>query len=290
MSGRTKTILYRIADGGLYLAAIAGTVIAVIFTVPVQTPGLGEYLAVGAMLLLIIFGLPVFCHELGHLVFGLLAGMKLAAFRVSLFGGSTAGSTAMYPKNGKHIRGKFLCFTLGGSACNLLVGALLIVPYCVLAYHPVWLCCFMLAPFFLHEGIRALLPACLPAGKTDGAVLAGLLKHAPEEEVALRVLTVQGILYRGGFDAVPRALLFGAPVVREDLPALHALLFLKAQYLIFSGKDGEADAIFNRLLSLEELGEEQREAVQRYLNRREGFTPAKTPFAGIAKLEEGMKR
>lgn len=295
MSGRTKRILYHIADAALFLLFDCGTfVLSLFYRVAPGDLGLAGWLAVNAALLFTVFRAPVLLHECGHALFGFFAGMKLASFRVVPFGAPAAGMTAMFPKNERGVRAKFLLFTVGGAAVNLLAGGILLLVWLLLSYHPAALFCGAVSGSVLSEGIRALIPCELRAGKTDGAVLRGVLKGAPEEEIALRVLTAQGYLYRGGFAQIPKELLFSAPVVREDLPAYHALLLLQGQYLLSADEKGEgqaeADEAFRRALLIEDLSEAERREFLRYLGRDERFIAEKTPFAGVRQLEERLAR
>lgn len=290
MSGRTKRILYTVLDWALWLAALGGAA-AMFATVP-PSFGVAEYLAGGfALVAAVVLQIPALVHELGHVIFGLSAGMKLVSVRFSPFGGSTAGATEMFPKNGKHIRAKALCFTLGGGLFDLLFGGALLALFLCLPYHAALLFCGMCALFFLAEGIRAFLPAELAAGKTDGAVAYGILAGKSEEDILLRVMEAQGILYRGTFAEIPRGLLFDTPTVREDLPAFHALLLLRVQFELFNGRAEEARGVLKRLSSLsEELSAEAEEERARYEGFFAGeFMPSeKNPFRGIRELEEAL--
>ncbi len=289
MSGRSKRILYYICDAALFLALGGGGLIAVAFLTARESDW--GMVALCLALLAVLIRLPVFLHECGHLIFGTLAGMELAAFRFSLFENGCA-MTAMFPKNGRRVKGKFLAFTLGGAALDLLAGGILLALWLALPAHPVTVFCGCFSGFCLYEGVRALLPAELPAGKTDGAVLFGLLKKAPEEEIALRVLEAQGILFGGSFSDLKRERLFETPVVREDLPAYHALLLLRAQYLLAAGEEDAAHGVLLRLSSLaEELAPEELEEAVRYLGYFAGvFRKKKSPLAGVNALEARMEQ
>ncbi len=290
MSGRTKRILYYVADATLFLVLGGGMLLLTLF-VPSRTEfprGDEELWQYPLAVALSVVGLPVLLHECGHLLFGALAGMKLVRFRVHPYTRSAAaGETAMYPKNGKHIKGKFFALTLGGAAVNILVGITLFLLWLLLSAHPVL--CGAMSGFMFYEGVRALLPAELSAGKTDGAVLLGLIKNRPEEEVTLRVLTAQGILYKGNYSDLPEELLFGAPVVREDLPACHALLLLKAQAQLAEENEEEAHKTLLRLSECEGLSEEEEGECERYLGYFAGdFEAGNSPLCGVNALEEAL--
>ena len=274
MSGRAKRILYTVLDCILWMGAIVGVALVLLYAVPSENgrPALADRIACYAIACCVLLRVPVLLHELGHLLFGLFVGMKPVAFTVSLFriaGGrikfigysQTAGATEAVPKNGKHVRAKFIVFALGGGVLDLLFGGVMLALFLCLPYHAGLLFCGLLALFFLAEGIRSFLPAQLPAGKTDGALVLGVLKRAPEEEVLLRVLTAQGILYRGHFSELSQALLFEAPVVREDCPQYHALLELQYCYLLSTGEKVRAESALNRLESLSEYFSEEQSRV-----------------------------
>lgn len=293
MSGRTKRTIYYMCDGALWLV-LGGGMFCMAFYEPLREKNMGweEFAALNAALLCLILKLPVLLHECGHLLFGLAAGMKLASFHISpLLFGKTAGATAMYPKNGRRVKEKFFLYTLGGAVCNLLIGLALFLLWLLLPYHPALAFAGTISGFIFYEGVRALLPAELAAGKTDGAVLSGLGKGAPEEEISLRVLTAQGILFCGSFQMIDRGLLFDVPVVREDLHAFHALLFLRMQYLLSEGDREGAHEVLDRLFSLSEfLTEEELAELERYAALYRGEFQAKdSPFAGVRALEEVLQ-
>ncbi len=289
MSGNTKRRLYNFTEFTLRIAAFAGVILLIVFTVPrpVTTPVWLIWLAFIATLALRI---PAAVHELGHLLFGWIAGMKLVSItfsylkisaaecgrsgedqkdrsrrRVRLVDPAYAGATEMHPWSGGHVRAKTIVFTLGGPTLCLAVGIALLLVYVLLPFHIGTLFGGLMSIFLVQEGLIALLPAELPAGKTDGAVLVGLLKHAAEEEIMLRVLTAQGILNRGTYADIDRDMLFLTPIVREDLPAFHALLLLRRNYLAEMGDEEGAKEISDRLLSLEEyMTEEERAEIEKF--------------------------
>ena len=301
MSGRGKRILYHVIDIALWLCAVACIVLFILFTTPKKAPDLAEFLAFDAVIICILLRIPVLVHELGHLLFGLMVGMRPAAFIFSGFsisskgihyvGSKAVGMTAMYPRNGKSVRGKTLAFSFGGSVFGLLVGAALLALYFALPYHPALLFCAFLALFVIYEGIRALIPAELSAGKTDGAVIRGILKHSPEEEIMLRVLTAQGILFKGTFADLPRELLYDVPVVREDLPAHRALLELCIQYELSLRNDEGAQIYMGKFAALEEyFSQDEVDFLRRYNGYFSGAFEAekKQPLYGIRELEKSL--
>ncbi len=256
MSGRAKRNLILSVSVLLFLAATAGACLLTCF----YAQGILDFALFAVAVLCEILGLPVFFHEAGHLLFGLLAGLRPVSFSFEWvtvgrgfvrFGRNAgAGETRMLPRSPKNIRGKIAFFSLGGAVCNLLFGALFLLLFFLLPFRSALLFFAELAPFFLFEGVRALLPAELSAGPTDGAVLLGLIKKTPDTEVALRVMAAQGMLFSSTYAEIPRELLFDTPVVREDLPAFLALSELRWQYLLYMGEEEEAHRAFCRFSEL----------------------------------------
>ncbi len=297
MSGRTKRILYSAFDWGLLILSLAAVALTIIFCVPYRFTW-REWVAGAFLPLCLALRVPSAVHEIGHLCFGLAAGMKpvavtLSYFRISPSGvrfvyGDVAGATEMFPHSGTHIKARAIAYTVGGSALCLLFSVFPIV-FFLLPYHAALLFFACLSFFVVTEGIRAMIPAELPAGKTDGAVLYGILAGRPDEDVALRVMTAQGILYRGSFSDVPKEL-FAAPVVREDLPARHALGLLYAQFCFSRRDEAGAKKQLCRLKEIgEELSSETAEEVERYLGWFEGtFEPRPCPLHGVNELEQSL--
>lgn len=296
MSGRTKRILYTVTSVFLMLAAAAGSLLLMFF----YAKSTLDY-ALIALVVLLCRVLPVLFHEVGHLLFGLTAGLRPIAVSVGWltfgkgkvkFGKRDAdGATLMLPKKAKHARGKLIFFALGGAVSDLAIGGVLLALFFVLPFHSALLFFSELAPFFLAEGILALLPAELSAGKTDGAVVLSHIKKTSDAEVELRVFVAHGLLYRGTFSEIPREILFNTPVVREDLPAFVGLLQLRLLWLLDRGEMEEAKKTLERLLSLEEDFPEDKLG-ERYAPCLEGKPPLDgepSPLYGVRELTERLK-
>lgn len=299
MSGKAKRTFYNIFSAVLLAAAFAGGVLMWWFSPRTI------WVAAVAVAVYVVIQPSVLIHELGHVLVGKLCGMKFVSlktgyllfdwskkFRVRFLWDSTAGSSAFFPKSTENVRERVLATTVGGAAVNFLVGAILFVLYFVLPYHEALLIFAFFAPFNIAEGISALIPATFTAGKTDGEVLHGLLKRAPEEEVMLAVLTAQGVLYRGGFAEIERSVLFGTPTVREDLPAYHALLLLQIEYLLAVGEEGASKEIYRRLVdAAQDASDEEWAEIDRIGKVFDGgFVASKSPLAGINELETRLER
>lgn len=233
--------------------------------------------AVAVAALLILLSVEVVVHELGHALAALITGMKVLSFRlgwlcigrggVKLCRGNAAGETAVIPRSSRRVRARYFAVTLAGPLLELLYGAAMLILYCTLPMSPALLVFVMTMPVALCEGVVALLPAELDAGRTDGAVLLGLIRMDAETDVSLRVLQAQAILHKGSYADLPEDLLFGAPVVREDSPSFKALLFLQYGYCKSRGDDAGAERAFSRLCSLGEyLTAEERDFLQKEKN------------------------
>lgn len=182
-------------------------------------------------------------HEGGHLIFGLLAGLRLrrVAFGWVSFGEGgvrlgrrgAAGETQFSLKKPQNAHAKLLAATVGGPVFGIAFGAVMLVLYFVLPTHPALTFFTLYALWCLAEGVMELLPAQLPAGKTDGLVLKELIQRTGETEVAIRIMQAQSLAKDGDFSRVSRALLYDVPVIREDSPVFSELLKLRAAYCNF---------------------------------------------------------
>lgn len=263
MSGRAKKITYRIVELLLVLFAAAG--IFFIFYAAFRADVLHDSLSISVCVVGFVLLLPVatvFLHETGHLVFGLIAGLRFYSFSIRFLqigrGGRVcfinnpdfAGKTVMLPKKVKSARGKLLVFALGGAAFNLIYGCVFLLLYFLVPQTPVLLLFELLAPLSLFEGLIALYSAELPAGNTDGKIAIGLIKNTPYARVMQAVLAAQGTLVTGSYSAVSREMIFDTPVIREDDPLFLSLTQLRWQYCYFNGDKEEAIAQIGRLRAL----------------------------------------
>lgn len=260
MSGRAKRILYLIIELLLVLVAAAG--VFFMFYRAVKAEAIQEPQAIAVFAICFILLLPVasvVLHEVGHLLFGLFAGLRFCSFSVRILqinrGGRVclkndanfAGKTVMLPRSGKRIRGKLACFALGGIVLNLLYGSIFLGLYCTLPFSPALLLFELLAPVSLLEGLLALYPAELPAGYTDGKIVLGLIKNTPYSQVMQAVLLAQGKLLKGSYSDISCEALFELPVIREDDPLFLSLTQLRWQCCYMLGKRKEALAQIERM-------------------------------------------
>ncbi len=301
MSGRAKTVLYAIVSAALLCAALAGAFCMWYFGGRELSFDFG-FFVLGFLLL----PLQILIHEAGHLLVGSILGMRFVAMRIGhlvfrrergklqmklSFGGEAAGQSVFYPRHPRAMRSRYVATALGGIAFNFLYAIVFFLLYFLLPPHAGLLFFELFAPLCLAEGLSALYPVELSAGKSDGRTVLGVMRRENEERVVLRVLTAQGILCRKTFASVPESLLFDSPVVREDLPALHALLLLRVQYLLSFGREEETRVVLSRLKAAEEyLSEEAKEEVLRYEGYFTGeFVPSDfEPLEGVRVLESKL--
>ena len=159
------------------------------------------------------------------------------------------------PASSNHIRGRMIAFALGGVLMNFVYGVVFLTLYFTIPVTPALFFFELFAPLNLFEGLVALFPAGVSAGKTDGKVMLDIARHTPDSEVFLSVFVAQGMLRTKTYGEIPRGLLFDLPVVREDLWEFLALTQLRWQYLFYTGdKEGAKQQIL-RLESLLEYFE-----------------------------------
>ena len=263
MSGNTKKVLYAIFFCICGLFAVAGGICMLYFAMQanvINVRSLGLLLFLFAVVSLLL-PLNVLLHEGGHLIFGFLAGFRFVSFSVSYFELSRqglrflgrspqAGKTVMLPRRPNGVRSKTIFCALGGAVFNFIYGIVFLTLYFVVPQSPVLLFFELFVPINFFEGLLSLYPIVLGAGKTDGAVVAGLLKKNPEAEVMLAVTTAQGMLYQKRFSELPENLLFDLPVIREDDRAFWALMQLRWQYLFMQNDFKNAVSCLCRLESV----------------------------------------
>ena len=267
MSGRGRRIAYDIACVVCLLCALGGTVAIAYFATDGETFFPDYVISVCIFAVVCLFlRFPVVLHELGHLFFGWTAGLRFLSVSVgrtnlSVNGISRTGSknyagqTQMLPKNEKGARGRMIAFSMGGIVFNLAYGIAFLLLFFLAPRHPALYFFELFAPLQIYEGLTELFPAELPAGRTDGKMIAEFLARTDYSRVFLSVVTAQGILIRHTYQKIPKNLLFETPVIQADEPANLALLQLRWQYLFFLGEESAANRALHRLgMACEESG------------------------------------
>ncbi len=303
MSGRTKIAIYRVLDWLLWIGASVGCVL--MFLLMPEEIGAGEWVAGVFLILCVALRIPVTVHEAGHAAVGAACGFKVKSFTLSLvrfsgegvkffgYADEFAGMTELVPHSGKGLRVKFVFVSLAGAMFDLVLGLPILLLCTLLPYHAIGLFGGMLSLFLIADGIRTLFPVELPEGQTDGFAALSMAKKTAEAQVELAVWTAQGILFKGTFEEIPSDLLFGTPVVREDLPAFRELLRLRVLYALNEGDGEKAAANMDRLQTLSDyFTPEERMFTERYLPCIKGevlaYEDEKEELNGIAVLNERL--
>lgn len=214
----------------------------------------------GVLIAALLLRFDLVIHELGHLLFGILAGLTVQRVSVGWIsfgkGGvrfgrrAVAGETQFVPRRASGVRLRLAAAAAGGSALGIVFGAVMLVLYFLLPFSPALFFFAQLGLWCLPLALSELLPAELPAGKTDGLVLKELATRTGETEVAVRVMLAQLLLQSRSAAQLPRALLFDTPAVREDCPAFRALLNLRAEYFHACGDEAGEAAVRARIAAI----------------------------------------
>lgn len=207
----------------------------------------GDYfLIIGyVIIILLCFWLASSFHEMGHMLFGLFAKVKVILVRIRILSSS---SCKIIPKTDKGLKGRIIVTTLGGVAVNLLFIALGIVALCVPAVPTEW---SLALPASFYIFAVNVLPLHFESGKTDGLVISEIAKGEDAAKVLLAVLTVQAQVLNGKPIAeVEESLLFDLPQIREDDPAFIALCELRYEYSNAKGETEKAEAYKSRFEEL----------------------------------------
>lgn len=187
-------------------------------------------------------------HELGHILFGAISGVR--AKPVKLFTFYEPCSCEIIPKVAHGVKKRLIVTTIGGLVINLIFVIFGLVALCVSAI-PTYLA--MVAPASFYLFVINILPMETGSGKTDGLVIAELVKEEDSAKVMLAVLTVQSQILNGKpIVDVDEKLLFDLPQIQEDDPAFISLIELRAEYFAAKGDAVEAQKYQSRFEQLKE--------------------------------------
>jgi len=194
-----------------------------------------------------------FLHEAGHLVFGALNGFKVERIKVfniliSRVNGkirlstermsSFIGLCEMYPATCNNLKNNYLIMTLGGisftGAALIAVIILFFIPlgvyipvdgYNAYSFFVMWLPAAFFYTFFNA------VPFINDDGYSDGAVILGLIKNNPSQQVTLSALKIQQEMYNGfSPKQISPELYFDVPQVMETDPAFIMITQLRYMY------------------------------------------------------------
>lgn len=264
MSRKFKITNYAVT----FVTTIACTLFAVFFCsnkYALQIKDVVLYYLIGIVVSSLLCAL---LHELGHLIFGKIAGFRLISFAFWFFKWERmgerlvfnlnfkieeAGVTSMVKKNNKDIGLGLKRMTYGGLLFSLV--SVLISLTAFILDLPYWLHCILAC--FLPVGAYFLVGNAIPSSegglRNDGGVLYGLKKGDDETKVTLNILAIQTELLNGKtFSEIERELYFDLPQLPEDSMTFVSLLNLRYNYYVDTGDFEQAKKVIDRLLSLEE--------------------------------------
>lgn len=186
-------------------------------------------------------------HESGHMLFGSFVKIKaipdsknfLSFILESLLDFGKPQSCKIIPKTDKNLRKALIVTAIGGIAVNMLFIVLGIIALCVPAV-PTELC--VLLPASFHLIAMNAMPFDFDNGKTDGRIVAELIKLTDSAKVTLAVLTVQAQILQGKkIEEIDENLLFGVPQIAEDDLSFISLTELRYEYFTAKGDSENAE-------------------------------------------------
>lgn len=203
----------------------------------------------GSVVLAIV--LSTLFHELGHLLFGVLAGFKITAFH---FLGITFSSNGIRFRASKNAWGycsgilrkssrpslRFSFFIFGGLFGALCFSVFCIVSLFVFKSNPVICALFgggsaVALACFLFDAF----PISFGGVKTDGGYLGGLIVGNASVKVAVNCLLVEGQMANGiRISEIDQNLLFSNPVLPDD-DVNSAVMYSHQYYYFLEKKDFE---------------------------------------------------
>lgn len=202
-------------------------------------------------------------HELGHLVFALANGMKLAYIHFSCFCWKRSGKklhfsfanpfiadeTQVVPAFGGNMLKRAKAYTLGGLIFGVAWLCICILSACFIP-NAVYL--WGLVPSATYSVLLNIVPANYPAGLTDMAVYVGLCKGESVQKNMLSAMEIQGRLFAGeSYAEIDGDLYFDTPQIAEDEPLFLLMLDLRYRYYLDKGDLEKASECLNRLASLQ---------------------------------------
>ncbi len=212
--------------------------------------------------------LSVLLHELGHMLFGALCGFKVLSFR--LFSAETVysngrrirkkrdkdfcfGKSTLIPKSEDKPKKKLIITASGGLLFSFLVfiGYLLsnvllegISPFIYAAISPG-------LTVSLYIFLSSFLPYRSAAGRSDGALIAGLNREADYAAVMESLVKIQAQLFAGKSPAeIDRQLYFKAPMLADDHATMFQLFYYRYLYYLDTGEYDKAAQVNRKAIEL----------------------------------------
>lgn len=262
ISARTKRIWTLVYATLLTLAMAAGEVAFVFFYARNRAETAG--LAFAVLGFFCSWILASVLHELGHIVFAKINGMSVAytkfflfrfvrtdgKLRFSLASPFSPEETQAIPVRRGNMRRRTAWYTAGGLTFGTAFA--LIVAGLAVGFHgrvELAACAtFAALPYALYMVLLNAIPASYASGKTDAAVLRGILKGYDEEKTTLAAMEIHGRLCEGErFSEIDESLYFDLPQLPEDAPAYAMIVDLRYRYYLDLGDEEKAADQLNRL-------------------------------------------
>lgn len=200
-------------------------------------------------------------HELGHVLFGKIAGLKLIAFRAGIFCyaqgklriafPAAGGECVMLPQSCEKADKKRRIFAWGGIAGScIFFSAFIWAPFSFWLSAPVYAGLTTAALYAGYELFSNIFPS-EGREKTDGEVLLASYQRTPESVVETSVFAAQSYVLTGKTPAeIPHEMLYGLPVISEGERAFALLTYLRLQRAILLKNKGEMRVQLSRLQDL----------------------------------------
>ena len=209
-------------------------------------------------------------HELGHVLFGKVQGMRLKmtkffCFRIferegklhfSFASPFSPEETQTVPVRGGNMRRRAMVYTSGG----LVLGAVYLLLLIAVALicgpsRPVAFLFWAGIPYAAYLLLLNAVPAVYANGKTDTAILIGLAKEEGSERTMVSAMEIYGGLAEGkSFAEIDEKYYFGLPQLAENEPMYAVILDLRYRRYLETGETQKAADCLNRLGALAEAG------------------------------------
>lgn len=188
-----------------------------------------------------LLSLPVcsLLHELGHVIFGAFSKIHAKISRDSILVFFKPSSCEIIPRTDKNVKSRLIATASGGLIVNLVFLTFGLLAIAVNAI-PTYLAMVVPASFYLF--VINITPVETDSGKTDGLLIAEIIKEEDSAKVMLAVLTVQAQILKGKpVEDVDEKLLFNLPQIQEDDPAFISLTELRYEYYNAKGDSENAE-------------------------------------------------
>lgn len=232
-------------------ATVSAVISAIIFVLLACLYGAACWFELGLLAIpvwvamIVAIPLSSLLHELGHMLFGAVSGIKTKP-HFNIFG---ASSCCIIPQKQDKLKIRAVVTVYGGVTVNLL--AVIICVVLIATCAPVWLS--FLIPANAYLCTLNYIPAHYPSGKSDGLLIVEITNERDEGKVLLAVLTVQAQVLNGKpIEEVDEELLFNLPQIREDDQSFIALTELRYEYMKAKGREEEAQKYKHRFEQLKE--------------------------------------